>query len=38
MVRGLRRDPQTSEIAPGVHFTLSPRMFIARNIGGQGRT
>lgn len=27
MVRGLRRDPQTSRLSPGMHFTPSPRIF-----------
>lgn len=36
MVRGLRRDPQTSELSPGVHFTLPPRMFISILVGREG--
>jgi len=26
MVRGLRRDPQTSRLSPGMHFTPSPHI------------
>lgn len=31
MVRGLGRDPQTSGLAPGVRFTLPPRMITGKN-------
>lgn len=38
MVRGLRRDPQTSGLAPGMHFTPSPHMLFERKFGGQEGT